>query len=413
MKIGILAIGTRGDVQPCVALAKYMIENSFYVTIGANSNYKNLVTENNVKFFEIPGDPSQNWKSHSEKNTVKLNIWDELDKLARNWIEISLENLKEVDAILYTPLCFIGSSIAEKLNVPYFPIIFEPSIATKYFISPYSPFKNNKIKFLNKLSYLIGDQTFWQPMRKRINRIRKEILKLKPLPFSGPYYLMAKNKIPFLCAYSNYLMPKPKDWNENITVTGYWYLENTKDFILPSDLNAFLNNKNKSILLDLGSFSHDAILPKIQMILNEASSLGLPILAYLGKINQDKLNLPKDILLLDSSIPHAAILSGVSAIITHGGVGVVHTAMKSGIPIIPIPFFGAQFFWGKKLFENYLGAKPVKLNKLKVGDVKSSIEHILNNQKIFDKTKEFSTKIKMEEGTKIAANFIREVLLKN
>lgn len=410
MKIGILAIGTRGDVQPCVALAKYMIENSFDVIIGANSKYKNLVTENNVKFFEIPGDPSQNWKSNSEKSTAKLNIWDELDKLARNWIEISLENLKEVDAILYTPLCFIGSSIAEKLNVPYFPVIFEPSIATKYFISPYSPFKNNKIKFLNKLSYLIGDQTFWQPMRKRINRIRKEILKLKPLPFSGPYYLMAKNKIPFLCAYSNYLMPKPKDWNENITVTGYWYLENTKDFILPSDLNEFLNNKNKSILLDLGSFSHDAILPKIQMILNEASSLGLPILAYLGKINQDKLNLPKDILLLDSSIPHAAILSGVSAIITHGGVGVVHTAMKAGIPIIPIPFFGAQFFWANRLYKLQLGSKPIMIRKLSKGDCISSLNYIIKNPQIRINAFEISNKIAEEKSFITTLNAIKNFI---
>lgn len=408
MKIGILAIGTRGDVQPCVALAKYMIENSYDVIIGANSKYKSLVEENNVKFLEIPGDPSQNWKSESEIDTAKFNIWDELDKLAKNWIEISIQNFKEVDAILYTPLCFIGSSIAEKLNVPYFPIIFEPSISTKYFMSPYSPINFNKIKCLNKLSYFIGDQTFWQPMRKRINRIRKEILGINLLPFSGPYKLMAKNKIPFLCAYSNYLLPKPKDWNENITVTGYWFLENTKNFILASELSDYLDNKNKSILLDLGSFSHDAIISKIQMILDEVSSLGLPILAYLGKINQDKLNLPKDIFLLDSSIPHSVVLSGVNAIITHGGVGVVHTAMKAGIPIIPIPFFGAQYFWAKRLYDLQLGSKPTMIKKLSKGDCISSINYIFKNSQIKINAFEMSQKIRTENSSISALNVIKK-----
>jgi len=243
-------------------------------------------------------------------------------------------------------------------------------------------------------------------MRKRINRLRIELLDLQPLSFFGPYHSYSKSSN-YLCSYSNFLSPKPADWGEKITVGGYWFMKQAGIFKLDDSLLSFIKSGDKPILLDLGSFSHQRLQPKLTMIIEDILSLKKRLLIYPGKMDTTNYETNDKIYFLDSNIPHEVLLPEVELVITTGGVGAVHAALKAGIPIIPISLFGAQYFWGKKLFELELGSRPLRIRQLKQNDVQNAFNYIYRNPKIFEKSRQMSVNIINEPGSKKAVETIR------
>jgi len=405
-----LSIGTRGDVQPCVALAKEMLKNSINVEIATHLEYQKLVEENGITFHELPGNPANKWDERKEGE--KINIWEELENYSRKWIEKSIKICKDSNVILFTPLCFFGSSIAEKFKIPYLIVAFEPHISTKYFASPYTKAELGFIPFYNKITHFVGNQSFWLSMRKRINRLRNELLQLPPFPFWGPYKDQNKNS-QYLCAYSRHLSKKPPDWGENIFISGYWFLENDSLFRLSDELKEFLGNDEKPILLDMGSFSHEKLQPKLKMIISEIKTLNQRLLIYPGKIDLEKYDFPSETFFLESDIPHSAILDHVKLFITHGGVGAIHAAMKYGVPIVPISLFGAQFYWGRILYAEVLGAKPLTITKLKPNETLNSIKYVLNSSVVSNNSEIIKKKIQNENSCEIAVDRIKQIVENN
>lgn len=56
MHIVILTVGSRGDVQPYIALAKGLLQRGHQVTIGASKNFEEFVTSHGVAFRPINAD---------------------------------------------------------------------------------------------------------------------------------------------------------------------------------------------------------------------------------------------------------------------------------------------------------------------------------------------------------------------
>lgn len=57
MSIVIMIVGSRGDVQPYLALAKKLIEHGHRVRLATHETFSSFVREAGVQFFNIGGDP--------------------------------------------------------------------------------------------------------------------------------------------------------------------------------------------------------------------------------------------------------------------------------------------------------------------------------------------------------------------
>jgi len=392
MKIAIIAIGTRGDIQPCVALAKELKKRNTEVFIATFAEYKNLITSNNIEYKEIPDNPAKQQKKNK------------FEKYLASWLSKSLELSSDSDALIYTPPFIVGAHLAEKLKIPYFPVIFEPSIQTEEFPSPHQPIKYNASKNFNRLSYSIPDGMFWFRMKKKINKLRNEILQLPSL-FSNPYKEMREKKVPFLTCYSKNLIPKPKDWYDEIQVEGYWFL-NSMDSNISEELENYLNNGKPPIFIDFGSFAGKRITNKLKFIINNLNNSGERILIDANRLLTEKIDLPQNSFLMKENIPHEWLLPKIKAIIMHGGVGVTHAALRAGIPSIPVPFIGTQYFWAEKLYALGLSSKPIYFKKLKEGNLLDAINQI--DDTIIAKAKTFNKEMKKEED---AASHISDFII--
>ncbi len=408
MKVSILAVGTRGDIQPCVALAVELQKKGVEVFIATHKEYEKLVTSNNIKYYEMPGNPAVELanKDKKENESKKNNSLEKLEEYLRKWLIKSFELCKNTDAIIYTPPFILGAHLAEKLKITYFPVVFEPSITTKMFPSPHQWISKNYGSIINKFTYSVANNLFWLSMRKRINRLRKEVLNLPALSLKNPYTKMIEDKVPYLCCFSPNLVPKPNDWYDNVEVNGYWFLESTAEITPSKELKEFLKNGKPPIFIDFGSFANKRLSKKLEHILTDLSKSNARLLIDIGKTSLDEKKLPSNSYIIRGDISHEWLLPKTKLIIMHGGVGVTHAALKAGIPSIPISILGTQHYWGEVLYKLGLSAPPLKMRKLNTGDVLTSIEYIEANTKIFGNTKEIKNKIISENGAEKVANFI-------
>jgi len=59
MKIVIQIIGSRGDIQPFIALGKVLKTYGHVVRVATHPTFKDFVTENGLDFYSIGGDPAE------------------------------------------------------------------------------------------------------------------------------------------------------------------------------------------------------------------------------------------------------------------------------------------------------------------------------------------------------------------
>lgn len=404
-KVVFLSVGSRGDIQPLVAIANNLKSLGVKVKFCTHKEYSYLPEQNGLEFAEIPRNPAKIWAAKRVKKEKSKSLWEQIEPDATFWLKAGLKHTQGANAIVYNALYIVGQHLGEKLNIPYFPVIFEPNIPTKEFPIPYFPIQKNMGALLNKITYFLGPQLFWQMIRKNMNIFRAKELNLPPISWKGPINKLVHDEVPIIGCFSKFLAPKPKDWNNNINVTGYCFLDKDKEDRSYPELEIYLDQK-KPIFIDLGSFSSDKLIPKIKIILKDLDQLSENILIAPGGIDFKELVVPENCFILEKEAPHSWLLPKVKAIISHGGVGVVHSALRAGIPNIPITIFAAQYYWGYKIYQNGLGSMPIRMMKLKEGDIIKAITYI-NNKIIGSRKLSYIKKlVEDEDGAKMAAQYI-------
>ena len=233
MKIVILTIGTFGDVQPCIALGTGLKEAECEVTLATHRCFQQFVESFGLSFYPLAGDPDK-WSSGNELKRLtgsrrNFSRWlFTLRSLAAPVMEEIMSSCFEActgaDAVIYSPLAWVGYSIAEKLDVPSFAACLQPMTPTRYFPSVWSPWQFIPGAIYNKLSHRITEQIYWNLNRSYINRFRQRYLGLSPLPQSGPFQERRWLKQPFLYGFSHSVILRPADWPERAYITGYWFL---------------------------------------------------------------------------------------------------------------------------------------------------------------------------------------------
>ena len=120
MKIAIIAAGTRGDIQPCVALAKGLKNMNIEVIFATYAEYKDLVLNNSIEYRELPENPANKWEANNKK---RIKFSDQMEYFGKIWLKKSLDICSNCDAVVYTTLFFLGNHPSHTHN---FSTLFQP-----------------------------------------------------------------------------------------------------------------------------------------------------------------------------------------------------------------------------------------------------------------------------------------------
>lgn len=142
------------------------------------------------------------------------------------------------------------------------------------------------------------------------------------------------------------LVPKPRDWKNNIDVVGFYFLNLATDFKPADDLAKFLADGPPPVYIGFGSVVVEDSAVMTKTIFDAVERAGLRALVSAGWGGLGGVDVPSNIFIL-GNVPHDWLFEHVCAVVHHGGAGTTAIGLKKGKPTLVVPFFGDQPFWGK------------------------------------------------------------------
>ena len=229
MRVLVLTFGTRGDVQPYVALADGLQAAGHQVGLGTVSGYRDLVAGAGVPYLHMSNDMLelvQTGMPAMAGPRDALRLVRRMTAAMRTSLEEQWEAARgfDPDLVVYHPKILGGLHIAERLRVPAV-----VSLPLPFF----TPTRAFPIPFIGRWP-LGGAANRWSYQFNRftavayggmINSFRRRTLGLPPRSRWNDYLHRADGRpVPALYGYSPAVVPVPADYPSHAHVTGYWFL---------------------------------------------------------------------------------------------------------------------------------------------------------------------------------------------
>ncbi|KAI5813184.1 hypothetical protein BZA77DRAFT_334948 [Pyronema omphalodes] len=437
LNIVIMVIGSRGDVQPFIAIAKVLKEQwGHRVRLATHGAFREFVEGFGIEFFDVGGDPSELmafmvknpglvpgveaikqgeiarrreqmfemfqgfWRSciEASDNYIPRNSAESQESITTGKIYDEAQEPFIADAIIANPPSFAHVHCAERLGCPLHLMFTFPYSPTQHIPHPLAFIQNSNLgsEYTNAITYPMVEMMTWQGLGDLVNRFREKTLSLEPVATLWAPGMISRLKVPFTYMWSPALIPKPPDWGDHIHVTGFVFLDQTKDYKPPSDLQKFLDSGDPPIYIGFGSIVVDDPDALTATLFSAIKQTGIRALVSKGWGGLGADDIPENVFMLENT-PHDWLFSKVSAVIHHGGAGTTAIGLLHGKPTIVVPFFGDQPFWGSMIHNASAGPEPVPHKDLTVENLVEGIK-VLLAEDTKKAAEEISRKIHQEDG---------------
>lgn len=419
MHIAVLASGSRGDVQPYVALCKGLRAAGHDVRLISAENYAPLAKSAGIAFCPTRGDvqavaESEEMRALIEKGDFIAITRFQAQALKRMAVPLAQDALAACQGaeLLITALggVFSGAAIAEKLNLPLLQAYLVPMTPTRDFHSVLLPAAGPALPAaLAKPSHHITQQMIWQGVREADRIAREQVYGLQPAPFTGPYNDPRLKRGTVLYGFSPSVVARPSDWDSRIHITGYWFLDEAQDWSPPPGLPEFLSAGERPIYIGFGSMSNRKPEEVTRIVLEALAQTGQRAIVASGWGGLSRQDLPDHVFMVES-IPHAWLFPRMAAVVHHGGAGTTAAGLRAGVPSILVPFFGDQPFWGQRVAALGVGPDPIPRGKLSAARLAAAINRAVNEQAMRERAVALGARIRTEDGVREAVDRINQAL---
>ncbi|KAK4664754.1 Sterol 3-beta-glucosyltransferase [Podospora pseudopauciseta] len=424
MKITCLTIGSRGDVQPYIALCKRLMKDGHRPRICTHAEFRDWIESHGIEFCPVGGDPSELMRLCIQNGTFTWAFLKEANSTMRGWLDDLLvtawEACKGSDLLIESPSAMAGIHIAEALGIPYFRAFTMPWTRTRAYPHAFIMPGQKLGGAYNYVTYTLFDNVFWQTTASQINRWRNVWLGLPNTTLDK----LQINKVPFLYNFSPFVVPPPIDFSDWIRVTGYWFLDegNENKWQPSKELLDFIDKARadgkKLVYVGFGSIIVPDPAKMTQEVIDAVQKAD--VRCILSKGWSDRLpgsgdekvpgpeeakvepQLPEEIFQIQSA-PHDWLFKQIDAAAHHGGSGTTGASLRAGIPTIIRPFFGDQFFFGSRVEDLGVG---ICLKKWGANSFARALWEATHSERMIVKARVLGEQIRKENGVDTAVQCI-------
>jgi UDP:flavonoid glycosyltransferase YjiC (YdhE family) len=417
MKITLIAPGSRGDVQPYLALGSGLQRAGHTVKVLTHQNFAALVAAAGLEFHPAESDvrgivESERMRDRIENGNFLLllsQMAKEAEREALQFARAGLEACRGADLLLAgMGGLFIAIALAEKLDLPLvqaYVVPFTPTAAFPSVLAPSLPLPPGKA--VNRLTHTLTRQLMWQGFRQADRLAREEVLGLGPTPAAGPYRSACMRDMPVLYGFSPAVIPAPPDWDSQVHVTGYWFLDRV-DWTPPESLTAFLETGPAPVYIGFGSMSNRDPGRTTALILEALRQTGQRAVLLSGWGGLRQSDLPDTVCMLDS-VPHDWLFPRMAAVVHHGGASTTAAGLRAGVPSLIVPFFGDQPYWGRKVAELGVGPQAIPRRQLSAARLARELVRAVEDRQLRANADALGKRIRAEAGSAAAAEVIGQL----
>jgi UDP:flavonoid glycosyltransferase YjiC (YdhE family) len=418
-RLTFLCFGSRGDVQPYVALGVGFKKAGYVVQIATHEIFKELVEQHGLEFALVKGNPRALLERDATRETLKtganvirmtFGFRKMVESVLAEMLESALDACSGSDALLYGLMGIPAYHLADKWNIPRFPMLLQPTTRTGEF--PSLDFPNLALgPGYNKLTWYLGEQLFWVMLGQFANQWRHTALGLPSLTAKGQHDRLYRQRLPFTYGISEHVLPRPKDYPAWHRLVGYWFLDQSTGWTPPADLVEFINAGSLPIYVGFGSMNAGEAKQTTRIVLDALRITKQRAVFLKGWGGLHAEDLPDNVHMVET-VPHEWLFPQVSCIVHHGGAGTTAAAFRAGVPQVVVPHFADQPFWAMRVHRLGVAPQPVYMKKLNATDLAGAITSTLQDREIQSRAKILGEAIRSEDGVTRAVELVNSYLEK-
>lgn len=399
MKVFMPSVGTRGDVQPILALALEFESLRHRARLCAAPNFADWIEACGIEFRPIGPDIEK--EMAPPPGASREQILQLLVQEVRSQFPVLVEAARGCDLVVAGGVNqFAARSVADVLEVPYVYVAYCPA-ALPSLDHPPPTFETPHPQSLP------GNQNaaLWQEETRKTNELFRDAvngerakLGLDPIGDVHKHILTGR---PWLAADPT-LGPAAATRDMRIFQTGAWLLEDQRP--LPAHVEAFLDSGPSPVYFGFGSMA--AVEQTSRVLIGSARALGLRSIISQGWGNLHPIDAGSDCLLVED-VAHGKLFSRVTAVVHHGGAGTTTVAAGAGVPQVIVPHTYDQHYWAHRVRQLGLGATAPARAALNVEGICSALRNCANLE-THARARSFARRIDKRGARAAAERLIRD-----
>ena len=406
MKIVIATCGTRGDIQPLMALARALNHRGHKTLIAAPPEHGAWVENCGCHFQALGSDFTEMLSHYPRVHTLKpmISFLGILRREIRQQFSQLPNIIEGADLVLGASLCCGLHSVAESKGIPYGYVAMAPQILP----SAHHPFvalkSQNLPPWLNRLSWqlarLLDRMTFTALLNSERRRLNLAPVKDILRHILGRHVIVASDPV---------MAEVPPDVAVDYIQTGYMHLQTSQR--MPERLERFLEAGPAPIYFGFGSMSTREQETLVALIRKSLQLTGQRGILCGFRFDENRVADSENCIFVDE-VPHPLLFPRLAAVVHHGGSGTTATAALAGVPQIIVPHILDQYYWGQRVLCCGLGPKPIQRSQLTAERLSSAINQCVCGPGYFDRASRISEEIEKQDSLGLAVDYIEKTYFK-
>ncbi|MFN8672269.1 MAG: glycosyltransferase [Candidatus Sericytochromatia bacterium] len=404
LKILILASGSRGDVQPFVALSLYLKSLGHEIYFCCPPNFEDWIKSFDLNFYSFGHDIQKIAQEHAQAIMDKpIKVFTTFLGLLKEELDLQhkqlFEYMKDKDLAIGASIQLAASYMFEYYKTPFYYVGFCPNLFPSNYHAPITTPILSENHYINKILWFLHNKLLNLPLKKQINKYRKQL----NLPQVSDV-LNFTGKAKLIVASEEVIAKLPKDQENILFQSGAFHLFNQGK--LPEDIENFIEGNKPVIYIGFGSMTDTNPEKTSKMLLEVVKKTGVKLIISKGWAGLgEKLENNENIKVI-GSVSHHELFPKMALVIHHGGAGTTNTCAYAGVPQIIVPHLMDQYYWGDKIKKLSIGVKPIPRNKLNTEVLIQNIKKILRNPYFKKNALKIKEKLVKNNGVKNACDFI-------
>lgn len=401
MRVTILTVGSRGDVQPYAAIARRLLDAGHDVKLATHERFRWLVDALSVPIHAMQREailtyhrlfangrlmraPRASWREARSTFWAAMDEWDQA--------------VAGADVLLAHPSIFVAPELARRHGAA---VAFADTLPVSCPTSEYPccyVMARSRGSLLNRLSYAALPAALTPLKRWAASWLAAK--GVRDLP-RGRWDLRHRDgtPIPHLHGHSEVALPRPRDWPEAWSVTGYWHARPPDGWAPDPALASFLEAGPPPIYVGFGSMVYHGNRRSLTRdIVRGLVDRGERALLVRGwALSDEDVRDDDRVHFVDAYEGpwHAWLFERVKAVVHHGGPGTFGAALAAGVRQVCCPFGMDQPFWAHRAAGLGVAPAPLSMRSWSADAWVGRVEAILGNTSFADQARRMAD----EDGT--------------